>query len=168
MTVTDKQELIINIDGKTKLITRKEIENAFQEPKASCANYERDNLSLLEEFENKYPMISSNNSATTTWDKIPTIKNTEFLEQIQKYSKYYIGVDPFKEQVKDPIVEEVREDLLRRSQLGIAKYGTTLDRTDVDLKGFLTHLYEEILDSANYIKRTIKEIEKDGTTKQDN
>lgn len=44
MTVTDNLELIINIDGRTRLITKDQIIKAFAEPKASCANYERDNF----------------------------------------------------------------------------------------------------------------------------
>lgn len=60
----------------------------------------------------------------------------------------------------DSIVEQVREDLLRRSQLGIKKYNTTLDRTDLSLKDWLTHAYEECLDQANYLKRSIVELEK--------
>lgn len=63
-------------------------------------------------------------------------------------------------EVKDAVVEAVREDLLRRSQLGIAKYGVTLERTDLALKGWLQHAYEEVLDTANYLKRTIIEIER--------
>lgn len=46
MTITDNQELIINIDGKTQCITRKQLENAFSAPKATCANYERDNVEV--------------------------------------------------------------------------------------------------------------------------
>ena len=59
----------------------------------------------------------------------------------------------------DPIVESVREDLLQRSQLGIRKYGTTLARTDLTLRDWLQHAYEEHLDAANYLKRAIKEID---------
>ena len=43
MSITDNQELIINIDGRTKLISKDQIIKAFAEPKANCANYERDN-----------------------------------------------------------------------------------------------------------------------------
>jgi len=43
MTITDNDELIVNIDGRTKLISREQIVKAFAEPKANCANYERDN-----------------------------------------------------------------------------------------------------------------------------
>lgn len=59
----------------------------------------------------------------------------------------------------DPIVEAVRADLLQRSQLGIAKYGTTLARTDLSLRDWLQHAYEETLDQANYLKRAIVEID---------
>lgn len=62
---------------------------------------------------------------------------------------------------KDSIVDAVREDLLSRSKLGISKYNTTLDRTDISLKGWLQHAYEECLDQANYLKRSIIEIERD-------
>ena len=56
-------------------------------------------------------------------------------------------------QPKDTAVEAVREDLLRRSQVGIKKYNTTLDRTDIDLKGWVTHALEEALDLSLYLKR---------------
>ena len=59
----------------------------------------------------------------------------------------------------DSVVEAVRADLLRRSQLGIKKYGVTLDREDLSLRDWLQHAYEETLDQANYLKRAILEIE---------
>ena len=59
----------------------------------------------------------------------------------------------------DKVVEAVRQDLLKRSELGIKKYNTTLDRTDLDLKDWLQHAYEEALDMANYLKRSIIELE---------
>ena len=62
----------------------------------------------------------------------------------------------------DPITESVRADLLRRSQVGIAKYGVTLARTDLSLRDWLQHAYEECLDQAQYLKRAIKEIDDAG------
>lgn len=59
----------------------------------------------------------------------------------------------------DPIVAAVCDDLQRRSQVGIAKYGVMLDRTDLDLRAWLQHAYEEHLDAANYLKRAIMEID---------
>ncbi len=63
------------------------------------------------------------------------------------------------EQPRDRVVEAVRADLLRRSQLGIKKYGVTLERDDLSLKDWLQHAYEETLDQANYLKRAIISIE---------
>jgi hypothetical protein len=60
----------------------------------------------------------------------------------------------------DKVVEAVRADLLERSKRGIDKYNTTLERTDIDLKGWLQHSYEECLDMANYLKRCIIQLEK--------
>ena len=60
---------------------------------------------------------------------------------------------------KDRVVDAVRDDLLRRSQLGIAKYGVTLERTDLSLRDWLQHTYEETLDQANYLKRAIIELD---------
>lgn len=60
----------------------------------------------------------------------------------------------------DGVVEAVRADLLRRSQLGIAKYGVTLDREDLSLRDWLQHAYEETLDQANYLKRAIIELDR--------
>lgn len=64
----------------------------------------------------------------------------------------------------DTVVEEVRQDLLSRSELGIKKYGVTLDRKDLNLRDWLQHAYEETLDQANYLKRAIMEIDNDRKT----
>lgn len=60
----------------------------------------------------------------------------------------------------DAVVEAVRADLLQRSQFGIAKYGTTLERTDLTLRDWLQHAYEECLDQANYLKRSMMEMDR--------
>jgi len=60
---------------------------------------------------------------------------------------------------QDKVVEAVRYDLLRRSQIGIAKYGVSLERNDLTLRDWLQHAYEECLDQANYLKRSMLEID---------
>lgn len=60
--------------------------------------------------------------------------------------------------LRDPVVDQVRADLLQRSQLGIAKYGVTLARTDLSLRDWMQHAYEETLDQALYLKRAIAEL----------
>ena len=49
MTIDDHENLIIKIDGRTKLISKQQIIKAFAEPRASCANYERDNIDPIVE-----------------------------------------------------------------------------------------------------------------------
>jgi hypothetical protein len=58
---------------------------------------------------------------------------------------------------KDSIVESVRQDLLDRSEVGIKKYNTTLDREDLNAGDWITHAYQEMLDGALYLKRLHKE-----------
>ena len=60
----------------------------------------------------------------------------------------------------DKYVQRVKENFEQRSQTGIKKYNTTLERKDVDLLGWLTHLQEELMDATLYIERL-----KDETTK---
>lgn len=60
----------------------------------------------------------------------------------------------------DPLVERLRQRLLDRSTEGIAKYGVTLERTDLSLVDWLRHLQEELLDGALYAERAIQDADK--------
>lgn len=57
------------------------------------------------------------------------------------------------------IEDSVCEDIQRRAALGLQKYGATLERTDIDLRGWLQHAYEENMDYLLYIKRAMIELE---------
>lgn len=52
----------------------------------------------------------------------------------------------------DPNVEALRKAYLDRSLHGVAKYGTTTARTDLDLPSWLQHLQEELMDATVYIQ----------------
>lgn len=68
---------------------------------------------------------------------------------------------PFNEVVKkDKYVQQVKDLFEERSQTGIKKYGTTLERDDVDLLGWLTHLQEELMDATLYIQKLKSEVTK--------
>ena len=59
----------------------------------------------------------------------------------------------------DRNVEAVREMLLKRSQVGIDKYGVMTERDDIDVWGWINHQQEELLDAAVYcqaLKQKIK------------
>ena len=52
----------------------------------------------------------------------------------------------------DSVVEANRKMLLDRSNLGIEKYGTTLEASGLSLAQLHTHALEEALDLANYLQ----------------
>jgi hypothetical protein len=63
--------------------------------------------------------------------------------------------------MEDNIVKSVKDDLTRRSEVGIKKYKTTLDRQDLTEKQWLNHAYEEALDLALYLKKLITDYNED-------
>jgi hypothetical protein len=64
----------------------------------------------------------------------------------------------------DNIVERVVSLFRSRSQRGIEKYGTTLDKNELSNREWLQHLQEELMDAALYVEK-IKSIidEQEGT-----
>ena len=52
---------------------------------------------------------------------------------------------------RDKIVDSVIVQFAKRSQIGIEKYGTTLEENNND--DFLQHLKEELMDAVLYIEK---------------
>ncbi len=61
---------------------------------------------------------------------------------------------------KDKHVQAVKDKFEQRSQTGIKKYNTSLEREDLSLLDWLTHLQEELMDATLYVEKL-----KDETTK---
>lgn len=55
--------------------------------------------------------------------------------------------------MRDEIVEKVVDKFLERSQVGITKYGTTLENNNKD--NYLVHLQEELMDATLYIQKLL-------------
>jgi len=55
--------------------------------------------------------------------------------------------------MKDRIVQEIKDKFEQRSQLGIKKYGTTLERDDLSTEEWLNHAIEECMDLILYLQR---------------
>jgi hypothetical protein len=55
--------------------------------------------------------------------------------------------------MKDSIVESVIEQFKQRSEVGIKKYNTTLDRTDLTSLQWLQHAQEEAMDLILYLEK---------------
>lgn len=53
----------------------------------------------------------------------------------------------------DKVVQSVLEAYKRRSKAGIDKYGTTLDREDLNTLDWLQHLQEELMDATLYVEK---------------
>ena len=60
--------------------------------------------------------------------------------------------------VKDQIVETVITKFIERSERGITKYGSTLERNDLDVVDWMNHLQEELMDAILYLERMKKDI----------
>lgn len=58
----------------------------------------------------------------------------------------------------DTIVESVINQYKQRSELGIKKYGVTLDRTDLSLLDWIKHAQEEAMDLTLYLEKIKKEL----------
>ena len=59
---------------------------------------------------------------------------------------------------KDTIVYKIAHLLRARSERGIRKYGTTMDRTDLEVKEWIDHAIEESLDHALYLMKLKEEL----------
>lgn len=55
--------------------------------------------------------------------------------------------------MKDTIVQSVIEQFKQRSNVGINKYGVTLDREDLSTLEWLQHLQEELMDATLYVQK---------------
>jgi hypothetical protein len=55
--------------------------------------------------------------------------------------------------MRDEIVEKVVDKFLERSQVGITKYGTTLENNNKD--NYLVHLQEELMDATLYLQKLL-------------
>jgi hypothetical protein len=66
-----------------------------------------------------------------------------------------------KKKMKDSIVESVIEQFKQRSNVGINKYGTTLDRKDLSTLEWMIHFREELMDGLLYLERVIKDTQKE-------
>lgn len=54
---------------------------------------------------------------------------------------------------EDKYVQSVKEKYEQRSQTGIRKYNTTLERDDLNFLDWLNHLQEELMDATLYIEK---------------
>lgn len=59
--------------------------------------------------------------------------------------------------IKDTIVESVIKQFKDRSEVGIAKYGVTLNRDDLSTLEWINHAQQEAMDFCLYLERLKQE-----------
>ena len=55
--------------------------------------------------------------------------------------------------MEDSIVKSVIESFKQRSEIGILKYGKTLDRNDLTFLQWVRHAQEELMDAILYLEK---------------
>lgn len=64
------------------------------------------------------------------------------------------------------IEDQVAKKLLDRADKGFNKYGVTMERTDLNLRDWLVHLQEELMDATVYVEKLLEVVD-NGQGKQD-
>jgi hypothetical protein len=54
--------------------------------------------------------------------------------------------------------EQVCAKIRERAKVGKRKYGVTMERDDLNLHDWLTHLQEELMDAAVYVERLMEDV----------
>ena len=76
-----------------------------------------------------------------------------------KFKRYPGDIEfTFDKPKKDSYVQIVKAKFEERSQRGMKKYGTNLEREYLDLQDWLNHLQEELMDATLYVERLKAEI----------
>lgn len=57
------------------------------------------------------------------------------------------------------IEDKVCQKIQMRAETGLAKYGVTVERTDLTKREWLVHLQEELMDATIYVTRILDELD---------
>jgi hypothetical protein len=60
----------------------------------------------------------------------------------------------------DSVVNSVISKFINRSNVGIKKYGVTLDREDLEVAEWINHAQEEQMDAILYLEKLKEELKK--------
>jgi hypothetical protein len=61
----------------------------------------------------------------------------------------------------DSVVASVSAKFERRARMGKEKYGTDLDRTDLERIDWINHAQDELMDGILYLEKLKQELQKD-------
>jgi hypothetical protein len=79
-------------------------------------------------------------STTTTTTPAKTVKLSHQMDVAESYTQ-------------DTVVNSIIQQLIDRSNVGVVKYGTTLDRDDLDVLDWIEHSKQEAMDFILYLEK---------------
>ena len=123
--------------------------------------FDDDNIVRVEKTDVLLKKIQEVKITTNEAHKIGFI-NIKALDEYFKSDKMWTQTTTNDTIKEDSIVEAIRTQLKDRSDVGIRKYNTTLDRTDLSLLDWLEHAKQEALDFALYLERIKREVKEKG------
>jgi hypothetical protein len=97
----------------------------------------------------------------TMMDELKPNTKQIFAEELRTFGAMLEEVEIIPEEKPintDPIVMKVMTKYYDRSEMGIKKYGTTLENNSLPLMEWLNHLQEELMDATLYIEKLKQEI----------
>lgn len=86
------------------------------------------------------------------------MKRIDLIAQNGNEGLHYIDEQTGIHYPNDTIVNTVLDKYKERSKVGKEKYGTTMDRNDLNVLEWLTHLQEELMDATLYVEKLKKEL----------
>ena len=95
--------------------------------------------------------------ADACWDKKHTLQLEDVAKRIRALENH--AQQPAVSNTTAALIDMLRQ----RDAAGRAKYGTTLDRTDLSQAEWLQHMAEELLDGAGCALAAIRTIKNEGT-----
>lgn len=97
----------------------------------------------------------------TMMDEIHPNTKRIFAEELRTFGAMLEEVEVIPDEKPihtDPILMKVMTKYYERSEMGIKKYGTTLENNTLPLLDWLNHLQEELMDATLYIEKLKQEI----------
>lgn len=67
----------------------------------------------------------------------------------------------------DSVVQSIIDKFKKRAQFGKEKYGTDLDRKDLDVLDWINHAQEELMDGILYLEKLKKTISTGASQRED-
>jgi hypothetical protein len=123
---------------------------------------------LTGRIEYKDPMKKTNKELQDLYDLMELIMHelkpntiSIYRQELSALSEMLSEVEVIPEEKPihvDPILIKVYSKYQERSEIGIKKYGTTLENNSLPLMEWLNHLQEELMDATLYIEKLKQEI----------